>query len=118
MEKVNRVMDQMIGRLCASFHTTKLWIQDICYIDIVKLFIAAERTGNWQNDLGITAKMLDLFAVTGHLNYAKKTRLYLQIMNDLPYTCMSSSNATDPMFLDRVTDFGTEFGLIWSLNRF
>ena len=34
-------------------------------------FIAAERTGNWQNHLGSTAKMLILLAARGHSNYAK-----------------------------------------------
>ena len=47
-------------------------------------FIAAERTGNWQNHLGSTAKMLNLFAATGHSNYAKSARLYLQMMKELP----------------------------------
>lgn len=28
--------------------------------------------------------MLNLFAATGHINYAKSARLYLQLMRDLP----------------------------------
>ena len=30
---------------------------------------------NWQNHLGSTAQMLNLFAATGHINYAKSARL-------------------------------------------
>ena len=60
-----------MDRLGESSHTANLWIQYIRYTDIVKYFIAAERTGNWQNHLGSTAKMLILLAATGHSNYAK-----------------------------------------------
>ena len=62
--------------------------QNFGYSIFAKLtyFIAAERTGNWQNHLGSTAKMLNLFAATGHSNYAKSARLYLQMMKELPTT--------------------------------
>ena len=53
-------------------------------IDIVKLFIRAERTGDWNLHLISVGKMLNLFAATGHNNYAKCARLYLQQMMDLP----------------------------------
>ena len=66
--------------------TSKLWIQYIHCIDIVNLFIAAERTGNWQNHLAATLQMLNLFAATGHINYAKSAMLYLQMMHNLPST--------------------------------
>ena len=43
------------------------------------------------------------------------------MINDLhPYflTCMSSSHVTDTMLLGKITDFGTELGQMWPLNRF
>ena len=64
--------------------TAKLWLQYMNYIEVVKLFIRAERTGNWNLHLVATEKMLCLFAATGHNNYAKSARLYLQMMVDLP----------------------------------
>ncbi len=53
-------------------------------MDIVKLFIRAERMGNWNLHLVAIEKMFNLFAATGHSNYAKSSRLYLQLMRELP----------------------------------
>ena len=86
IEKLNCALKKQMDRLGESSLTAKRWIRYIRYIDIVKYFIAAERTGNWQNHLGSTAKMLNLFTVTGHSNYAKSARLYLQMMKELPTT--------------------------------
>ena len=118
MEKVNGVMDQMMGRLCTFIPYSQTL--NTVYLLHWHLQIVYCCWKNWKlaKSLGITAKILSLFTVTGHLNYAKKARLYLQIMNDLPSTYLSSSNATGSMFLDGATDFGTEFGRIWSLNWF
>ena len=71
IEKLNCALEKLISQLGESSRTAKLYIQYIRYIDIVKYSIAAERTGNWQNHLGSTAKMLILLAATGHSNYAK-----------------------------------------------
>ena len=53
---------------------------------IVKAFIFAERTSNWDLHLEVLSEMLNLFAATGHINYAKSARLYLQEMRKLPET--------------------------------
>ena len=53
-------------------------------VQLIKLFIFAERTGNWELHLSAVRKMINLFAATGHMNYAKSARLYLQKMLDLP----------------------------------
>ena len=50
------------GYLISESGTTKLWVQYMNYIDIIKMFIRAERTGNWDEDLAATAKMLNLYA--------------------------------------------------------
>ena len=55
-------------------------------MDLVKLFLLAERTGNWLIHLQTVHGMLGLFAATGHVNYAKSARLYLQEMVNLPET--------------------------------
>ncbi len=40
--------------------------------------------GNWNLHLVAIEKMFNLFAATGHSNYAKSSRLYLQLMRELP----------------------------------
>ena len=64
--------------------TANLWLQYMKYIEILKLFIRAQRTGDWNSHLIAAVQMLNLFAATGHSSYAKSTRLYLQMMSDLP----------------------------------
>lgn len=70
--------------LAEKSRTAKLWLQYIEYIETLKLFIQAERTGNWNLHLLQVEKMLNLLAATGHINYAKSSRLYLQLMRELP----------------------------------
>ena len=61
--------------LISESRTTKLWVQYMSYIDVIKMFTRAERTKNWDEDLAATKKMLNWYAVTGHFNYAKNARL-------------------------------------------
>ena len=70
-------------KLSEQSKTAKLWIQYSIYINIVKMFIRAEQTGNWAEHLAATEKMLNLFASMGHIHYAKSARLYLQKMLQL-----------------------------------
>ena len=65
--------------------TSKLWLSYLSYIETLKLFIFAERTSNWQLHLHAVSKMLNLFAASGHSNYARSARLYLQEMEQLPH---------------------------------
>ena len=60
--------------------TSKLWLLYLQYISILKKFILAERTSNWQLHLDSSTEILNLFASTGHINYAKSARLYIQQM--------------------------------------
>jgi hypothetical protein len=46
----------------------------------LKLVVRAERTSDWNLHLVGMSRMLNLFAATGHINYAKCARLYLQMM--------------------------------------
>ena len=57
--------------------TSKLWLLYLQYISILKKFILAERTSNWQLHLDSSTKMLNLFTSTGHINYAKSARFYI-----------------------------------------
>ena len=65
--------------------TARYWFQYMDYIQVVKMFIYAERAGDWNLHLHTICKMLNLSAATGHLRYAKSVRMYLQQMLDLPF---------------------------------
>ena len=67
-----------------SNRTARLWIQVLEYVDVMKLFIWAERLDDWEMHLRATKSTLNLFAATGHFNYAKSTCMYLQQMLKLP----------------------------------
>lgn len=62
---------------------SQLWIRYIDYVDIIKLFLIAERTSDWTMHLDACQAMLNLFAASGHYNYAKACRIYVQQMLDL-----------------------------------
>ena len=64
--------------------TPKLWIQYLYHIGLVKDFIYAEKTADWNLHLVTLKRMLNLFAAAGRVNYAKRARLYLQSMDALP----------------------------------
>ena len=55
-------------------------------VDKLKLFIKAERTGNWMLQLKALHEMLPYFAAAGHTLYAKSAYIYCQQMQDLPNT--------------------------------
>ena len=63
--------------LAENSRIAKLWLQ------YMKLFIQAERTGNWTLHLVAVGRMMNLFAATGHIYYARSSHLYLQQMLDL-----------------------------------
>lgn len=63
--------------------TSKLWCQYYRMTALMKLFIQAERMGDWKLHLECVSKMLPFFHSAGHFFYAKSARLYLQDMLDL-----------------------------------
>lgn len=69
--------------------TARYWFQYMDYMQVVKVFSCAERTGDWNLHLHAIYKMLNLFSVTGHLHYAKSAEVYLQRMLDLPFECLN-----------------------------
>jgi hypothetical protein len=79
-------IDKLKSSLSANSRTAKLWLYYITCVDLLKQFLVAERTGNWNLHLHVVYKMLSIFAATGHGNYAKSGRIYLQQMKELPAT--------------------------------
>lgn len=51
--------------------TGRLWLQYMKMVDILKHFLRAERTGNWDMHLSSMKEMLPYFAAAGHNLYAK-----------------------------------------------
>lgn len=84
LKKMDYCLMKYKKRLNDTSPTAKLWLQYIEYIETMKLFIRAERTGDWNLHLVAVTKMLNIFAATGHINYAKSSRLYIQEMLELP----------------------------------
>ena len=70
--------------LISKSHTACLWLQYMDYVKTGRNFTQAARTGNWDLPLGSMSKMLNLFAATSYLIYAKSAMIYLQLMLDLP----------------------------------
>lgn len=84
INKIRSALENCKNSLVNSSRTAKLWIQYMHYIDIIKDFITAEQIGNWKIYLGTVSKMLNLFASTGHINYTRSARFYLQLMSEHP----------------------------------
>lgn len=58
--------------------TAKLWVQYFRMVILIKQFIEAEWSGNWDIHLTTVQKMLPFFHAAGHFFYAKCAHLYLQ----------------------------------------
>src|ERR1043165_5576081 len=65
-----------------------LWLLFMDFVNIIRLFIRAERSGLWELHLNATQLMLPFLAAAGHNNYTKCCRLYLEDAHNL-CTCMA-----------------------------
>jgi len=89
MDCLDKLMQAIVARKDSVTHssaTAQLWVQYIEHVDLLKAFIRAERTGDWDLHLYTLSKMINVFAACGHNKYAKSGRLYLEMMLDLPNT--------------------------------
>jgi hypothetical protein len=80
---LNTNLQLLCTLLAEQSRTAKLWIEYLKHIDILRSFIVAERTSNWEQHLNALSCMLPLFASQHHVNYAKSGFVYLQNMHDL-----------------------------------
>ena len=78
------MIDALKKEVTGSSKTSRLWLQYCNSVNTLKQFIQAERPGNWNLYLNSIGSMINLFAATGHVHYAKSARLYLQEMCKLP----------------------------------
>jgi len=84
------VLDTTLHELCnilsSQSCTARLWMQYLCNIEIMKAFLAAERTSNQEMHLRAFQAMLPVFAAAHHINCAISGPVYLQQMQNLPST--------------------------------
>lgn len=66
-----------------SSRTATLWMQYMDMVDILRKYIKAERTGNWELRLQAVSEMLPYLAASGHNHYTKSSWVYLQRMSNL-----------------------------------
>lgn len=85
VEQMKFKMQKAISKMKES-RTAQLWLQYIELLDILKAFIKAERTGDWNLHLQSLLEMLPFFAATGHNAYAKSSYIYLNKMLALSIT--------------------------------
>ena len=94
LENLSLLVEENKNELREQSRTARLWLQYIDYVEICRLFIRAVRTAHWELHLFSISKMLNLFAATGHVHYAKSSRVYLQlkvILNKLILGCIEDS---------------------------
>ena len=84
LKLLHDTLEKFKNKLSKKSRTARYWIQYLRYIQLLKLYIRAERTGNWSLHLESLGRMLNIFAASGHINYAKCARLHLQDMLQLP----------------------------------
>ena len=65
LNKLRRTLETLKEGLVEKSRTAKLWILYMSYVATIKLFIRAERTGNWDGHLAATQKMLNLYGRLG-----------------------------------------------------
>ncbi len=82
LQKVKKLVDQTILK-SAEARTGKIWIQYMQMVSLMRQFIKAERTGNWELHLKSLMEMLPYYAAAGHNNYMKSAYLYIQNMLEL-----------------------------------
>ena len=70
----------------SEHRTAKLWLMYMSLVSILRSFIRAGRTGNWQLYLQALQQMLPYLAASGHHNYTKSLVLYLNKMQKLEDT--------------------------------
>ena len=82
LDKIQETLEAQKIQMAAK-RTSKLWLQYMEMVDILRLFIKAERTEDWRIHLKSLQEMLPFFAASGHNLYAKSPYTYVQQMLQL-----------------------------------
>ena len=68
LSSIKYPVNDLMDKLSIDSRTAKLWIAYIRYVEVAKLFIRAERLGDWHLHLYAVSQMMNLFAATGHVH--------------------------------------------------
>lgn len=83
VQQLTQIMDDLMKESAAQSRTGKLWVEYLKQVSLIRCFIRAERTGDWDLHLHTVSEMIPMFHAAGHLAYAKSARLYLDQMKGL-----------------------------------
>ena len=114
--KLTNVAEKFKSEPSSASRTAKSWLHYFEYISIIRMFIRAERTGNWHEHLEAMRLMLNLFAATIHINYAKSARYIFSQWNHLTQNTHGfMGNIVNQVTIvsDAPIATGQVFGLIW-----
>ena len=76
IEDLFQVISQLLDQAANDNRTGKLWVQYIRQVNLIRHFIRAERTGDWELHLYCVRQMIPHFHAAGQFPYAKAARLY------------------------------------------
>lgn len=74
---------KQLGTVQEKGPTAQLWVQYWKLVTLVKNFIAAERSGDFDLHLKCVERMIPIFHASGHFLYAKCANPYLQDIRKL-----------------------------------
>ena len=121
--RFSETLSELKINLRSKSRTSVFWLSYLEYVEIALEHITAERTSDWNLHLSSTSRMINLFAATGHANYAKSVRLYLQEMAKLPeehpklYKLFQDGHHTMKGSCTNFTSGATDYAIETTLNR-
>ena len=83
LQDVVKKVDEIMSRNEDDSRTIKLWKTYFKMAKVLCLFLFSERVGDWDLQKYCLRLMIPIFHATGHLAYAKCTRITLQQMDTL-----------------------------------
>jgi hypothetical protein len=84
VKQLTQIIHDLMKDVAIQSRTGKLWVEYLKQVSVIRCFLRAERTGDWDLHLHTISDMIPLFHSAGHLAYAKSARLYLDQMKNLP----------------------------------
>ena len=83
-KQITCILEDLQRDLKKESRTGRLWINYLIHTQVMRLFIFAERTGEFDLHMYCVEKMVGTFHAANHFPYAKSTRRYIDTMRELP----------------------------------
>lgn len=83
LKSLAKKFGEALQHLSGKGRTAKLWVQYFHMVNLMKEYIHAERSGDWDGHLNCVKRMLPYFHACGHFPYSKSSHLYVQDMTNL-----------------------------------